>query len=46
LSLCLFIIGDLDAPTEEAHVDRLAEMHDGVLVAEPEGAALVRTPGR
>jgi hypothetical protein len=46
VSLCLFIVGDLDAPAEEAHVDRLAEMHDGVLVAEPEGAALVRTPER
>ena len=46
VSLCLFIVGDLDAPAEQAHVSRLAEMHDGVLVPEDSGPALVRTPGR
>ena len=46
VSLCLFIVGDLEAPAEQGHVDRLAEMHDGVLVSEPAGPSLVRTPGR
>ena len=46
VSLCLFIVGDLEARAEEAHVQRLAEMHDGVLVADPAGPSLVRTPGR
>jgi hypothetical protein len=46
VSLCLFIVGDLEAPAERTHVDRLAQTHDAVLVPEASGAALVRTPGR
>ena len=46
VSLCLFIVGELEAPAEQAHVGRLAEMHDAVLVSEPAGPSLVRTPGR
>ncbi len=46
VSLCLFIVGDLEAPAAARHVERLAEMHDGVLVPEPAGPVLVRTPGR
>ena len=46
VSLCLFIVGDLEAPAEQSHVDRLAQTHDAVLVPEASGAALVRTPGR
>jgi hypothetical protein len=46
VSLCLFIVGDLDAPAEQSHVDRLAQTHDAVLVPEASGPALVRTPGR
>jgi hypothetical protein len=46
VSLCLFIVGDLEAPRDAAHVERLAQMHDAVLVSEPAGPALVRTPGR
>jgi hypothetical protein len=46
VSLCLFIVGDLEAPAEHSHVERLAQTHDAVLVPEASGAALVRTPGR
>jgi hypothetical protein len=46
VSLCLFIVGELEPPAEEAHVERLAQMHDAVLVPEPSGPSLVRTPGR
>jgi MEDS: MEthanogen/methylotroph, DcmR Sensory domain len=46
VSLCLFIVGELEAPAEEAHVERLAQMHDAVLVPEVSGPSLVRTPGR
>jgi len=46
VSLCLFIVGDLEAPAERTHVERLAQTHDGVLVPEASGPALVRTPGR
>ena len=46
VSLCLFIVGDLEAPAEQTHVDRLAQTHDAVLVPEASGPALVRTPGR
>jgi hypothetical protein len=46
VSLCLFIVGDLEAPAEQTHVERLAQTHDAVLVPEASGPALVRTPGR
>jgi len=46
VSLCLFIVGELEAPAEEAHVERLSQMHDAVLVPEESGPALVRSPGR
>jgi MEDS: MEthanogen/methylotroph, DcmR Sensory domain len=46
VSLCLFIVGDLDPPAEEDRIALLAATHDGVLVPGGEGAELVRTPGR
>jgi hypothetical protein len=46
VSLCLFIVGDLEGPSEQTHVERLAQTHDAVLVPEASGPALVRTPGR
>jgi hypothetical protein len=46
VSLCLFIVGDLDPPDEEERIALLAGTHDGVLVAGDSGASLVRTPGR
>jgi hypothetical protein len=46
VSLCLFIVGELEAPAERSHVDRLAQTHDAVLVPDASGPALVRTPGR
>jgi hypothetical protein len=46
VSLCLFIVGDLEAPAERTQVERLAQTHDAVLVPDASGPALVRTPGR
>ncbi len=46
VSLCLFSVGDLAAPAQQAHLDRLAEMHDCVLVVERAAPSLVRTRGR
>jgi MEDS: MEthanogen/methylotroph, DcmR Sensory domain len=46
VSLCLFIVGDIDPPAEEERIALLAATHDGVLVERDEGTELVRTPGR
>src|SRR6266545_501294 len=37
---------DVAAPAQQAHLDRLAEMHDCVLVVERAAPSLVRTRGR
>jgi hypothetical protein len=46
VSLCLFIVGDIDPPAEEDRIALLAATHDGVLVSREQSSELVRTPGR
>jgi hypothetical protein len=46
VSLCLFIVGDLEAAEQAGRVEFLQSTHDAVIVGRPDGAALLRTPGR
>jgi hypothetical protein len=46
VSLCLFIVGDLDPSERAERIDTLGATHDGVLVGEAGGPELIRTPSR
>jgi hypothetical protein len=42
VTLCLYVVGDLDVFLEGRDGEELSAMHDGVLVPEPDGVRLVR----